>query len=79
MDSSLVLQAVGIDHHVESDGRDWCLYVPVDLETTALDELQNYQLENVPKPVFRPRVVTFDSGWFGVLGYLGVIWLLPSL
>ena len=24
-------------------------------------------------------MITFDSGWFGVLGYLCVIWLLPSV
>ena len=79
MDSSLVLTAVNIDHHVESDGNEWRLYVPLELESSALEELQSYQLENVPKVVTRPRVVTFDSGWFGVLGYLSVIWLLPSL
>ncbi|MEE8302585.1 MAG: rhomboid family intramembrane serine protease, partial [Candidatus Tectomicrobia bacterium] len=79
MDSSLVLAAVDIDHHVESNGDEWCLYVPVEKELTALEELQSYQLENVPKIVHRPKVVTFDSGWIGVLGYLTVIWLLPSL
>ncbi|TDJ24726.1 MAG: rhomboid family intramembrane serine protease [Gammaproteobacteria bacterium] len=79
MDSSLVLAAVDIDHHVESNGDEWCLYVPLEMELTALEELQSYQLENVPKIVHRPKVVTFDSGWFGVLGYLTVIWLLPSL
>ncbi|MCZ6617030.1 MAG: rhomboid family intramembrane serine protease [Gammaproteobacteria bacterium] len=79
MVSSLVLQAVDIDHQVRSDGYEWCLYVPVGLELAALEELQSYQLENVPKTVYRPRVVTFDSGWMGVLGYLCIIWLLPSL
>ena len=79
MDSSLVLTSVGIDHQIQADGFGWCLCVPVEMELAALEELESYQLENVPKTVFRPRVITFDSGWFGVLGYLCVIWLLPSV
>lgn len=76
---ALVLTAVGIDHRIESDGHDWCLWVDSGDVAAANDELDKYQRENRPsEPSHRPAL-TVDSGWLGVLGYLMVIWALPYL
>ncbi len=76
---SLVLAAVSIDHEIEFDGHDWCLWVSGRDAVAAEGELASYQHENIPpKRVYRP-VQTVDSGWLGVFGYLLVIWALPSL
>jgi len=77
-DAGLVLTAVGIDSSVEHDGFAWCVFVPSAVADRAAAELARYRAENVPAPP-RPRFAPVDSGWFGVLGYLFVIWLLPPL
>jgi len=77
-EASLVLTARGIDNHVEREaGGDWCLYVAPVPAAFAERELERYRFENRPRPA--PRVVPIDSGWAGALGYLFVIWLLPTL
>ncbi len=76
---ALVLTAVGIENRIAQDEFDWCLLVPEDLVEAAQRELTDYQQENPP---LLPRVVTvrtLESGWVGVLGFLAVIWLLPTL
>jgi membrane associated rhomboid family serine protease len=45
----------------------------------ANEELDNYHRENLPSGQAQRRAQTIDSGWVGVLGYLMVIWALPSL
>jgi len=77
--ASLVLTATGIDHGIEADGFEWCLWVAPDVATRANAELDKYSEENRPRLAPRPRVVTIDSGWVGVVGFLLVIWMLPSL
>ncbi len=77
--ASLVLTAIDIDNDIEPDAAQWCLWVPSVDAPRALAELATYFRENRPRHVPRPHVVTVDSGWIGVIGYLLVIWLLPSL
>lgn len=74
-----MLTAVGIRHQVEFDGHDWCLWVDSADVAAANAELDKYQRENRPTPRHVMRAQTVDSGWRGVLGYLLVIWSLPSL
>ncbi len=77
---SLVLTAVDIDHRLIFDGHHWGLWVPGERREAAASQLDAYCRENRFRRL-RPQEVlnTVDSGWFGVLGYLAVIWLLPTL
>jgi membrane associated rhomboid family serine protease len=77
-DAALVLTAVGIDNRVEQDGADWCLLVPGSLADRARVELERYRAENRP-PAPRKTFVPVDRGWFGVAGFLLIIWMLPAL
>ena len=82
-----MLTAVGIDNFVErvrlDDGwveeRDWGLFIRRGNATVALDQLECYRVENLPARIRIPPIITFDSGWAGVLGYLCVLWALPAL
>jgi rhomboid protease GluP len=76
---SLVLTAIDIDNRIDADGVDWCLWVPFAEAMRANAELEKYAQENRPRLAPRPQVVTIDSGWPGVLCFLLIIWLLPSL
>jgi membrane associated rhomboid family serine protease len=76
---SLVMAAVGVDHRLVFDGHQWGLWVPPEAALAAEAELQAYRQENRPAVRQETALETVDSGWFGVLGYLAVIWLLPSL
>ncbi len=78
-DASLVLTARGIDNAILQEENLWSLWVAAEAAAGALAELEAYRVENL-QPVVKPRaVVEFDSGWFGVLGYLLVIWSVPWL
>ena len=76
---SLVLTAIAIDNRIDPDGSEWCLWVPYELANRANAELEKYSLENRPRFAPRPQVITIDSGLLGVLCFLLIIWLLPSL
>ncbi len=76
---SLVLTAIAIDNGIYADGAEWCLWVADAEALRANAELDNYSQENRPRFAPRPQVVTIDSGWPGVLCFLLVVWLLPSL
>lgn len=78
-DFSLVLAAVGVDHRLDFDGHQWGLWVAAQAAEAAEAELAAYRQENRPPPRAPSVLETVDSGWFGVLGYLAVIWLLPTL
>ena len=78
MEASLVLTAVDVEHVVVKDEADWCLRVPDPDAADAIAHLEKYQLENRPLPAL-PAPDQVDSGWMGVLGFLLVIWLVPSL
>lgn len=78
-DFALVLTAVSIDHHIDFDGHEWGLWVATEDVAAANEELNRYQHENRPRPVPSHQAELVDTGWFGVLGYLLVIWALPTL
>jgi rhomboid protease GluP len=79
-EAGLVLTAVAIDFRIEWDGHDWMLLVPAAAAQHAQAELDAYRVENQPRAQpLRPRIVPLDSGWAGVIGYLLVIWSLPTL
>lgn len=78
-EAGLVLAAVAIEYRIEADGHDWMLLVPAGAAARARSELDAYRVENQPRAQPpRPRVVPIDSGWAGVVGYLLVIWSLPT-
>lgn len=78
-EAAFVLTAVAIEHRIELCGRSSRLLVPPSQLAQAIAELESYQRENRPLPRSGAGVPTIDSGWVGVLGYLTVIWLQPSL
>jgi membrane associated rhomboid family serine protease len=78
-EASLVLTAMSIEHRVEAEERVWGLLVPLPLAMNATTQLQKYRLENRYLPPPPKTVFDIDSGWYGVLGYLVVIWMLPWL
>ena len=75
---ALVLTAVGIENFLAQSEDGWQVYVDQEAYGTALAQLALYQQENSAPRIRRPRYTTIDSGWYGVLGYLGIIWLLPA-
>jgi rhomboid protease GluP len=81
--ASLVLTAIAIDNDIEPafqpEAARWCLWVPTALAQRAIAELDAYSDENRPRHAPRPRVITIDNGWIGVICYLLIIWMLPSL
>ena len=78
-EAGFVLTAVAIEHRIELCGRISRLLVPPSQLAQAMAELESYQQENRPLPGSVYSVPTVDGGWAGVLGYLMVIWLQPSL
>lgn len=78
-EASLVLSAVEIRHEIRRDVDDWYLVVPESDAPLAVAHLENYSLENRPGLPSPSAIDVVDSGWFGVLGFLLVIWSLPSL
>ena len=76
---SLVLTAVSIDNEVELVGDTWSLWVHPEQAADAEAQLDQYDGENRPVRVRRGApLLTIDSGWPGVAGYLLVIWALPA-
>lgn len=78
-EASLVLTSVAVDNFVDREEQHWCLYVREDKAAFADDQLETYRIENLPTTAVPPRILIFDSGWAGVLGYLLIIWLLPTM
>ena len=78
-EAALVLTAMGIDNYVELEAGEWCLFIRQGHRPAAVDQLERYRAENVPPRVRIPRIITFDSGWAGIFGYLLVIWSVPAL
>ena len=74
----LVLAARGIDSRVDWRDGAWLLLVAREDAPAAEAELAEYARENQPaaRPPPPPRI---DSGWWGVAGYLGCVWLLMAL
>ena len=78
-EASLVLTAMSIEHRVEAEERVWGLLVPLPLAMNATTQLQKYRQENRYLPPPAKTVFDIDSGWYGVLGYVVIIWMLPWL
>src|SRR6056300_885038 len=81
MDASLVLLAVKVAHRVDMNATSspWSLMVPPQEQARAHQELSAYWQENSKPPPPRAMVPLVDSGWFGALGFLAVIWAVPAL
>jgi membrane associated rhomboid family serine protease len=78
-EASLVLTAMDISNHLEKDSFDWSLVVPEAQAAEAVRQLEAYALENRAADVRPILVRSVDSGWPGVLGFLLVIWMIPTL
>ena len=78
-EASLVLTAMEISNQLEKDAFDWSLVVPVEQASEAVRQLEQYALENRAADVRPVLVRSVDSGWPGVLGFLLVIWMIPTL
>ena len=80
-DASLVLLAVKVAHRVDMNATatPWSLMVPSAEQARAHHELTSYWQENSRPLPTQVQVPFADSGWFGVLGFLAVIWAVPAL
>jgi rhomboid protease GluP len=78
-EASFVLTAVGVEHHIGRDGWEWSLWTPDHAYARARQQLEQYRIENLPAGRPRPMLPVVDSGWPGVIGFLLVIWMLPTL
>ena len=76
-DASLVLTAMGIANRSDRDTYEWLLYVPSASRDVAKRQLELYRRENTP--ITLPKVLRVDTGWAGIVGYLLVIWSIPTL
>lgn len=74
---ALVLSARGIDHRIDFKESVWRLLVTSEDLMAGLRELGAYERENVSAPALAaPEYI--DHGWWGVAGYLAVIWLVMA-
>ena len=78
-DASLVLTAVGIEHRLEPLDHQWHLTVQAADADRAIDQLERYRHENRKPVAVPPGPRVLGRAWTGVLAYLLVIWLLPTL
>lgn len=78
-EAAYVLTAMGIDHRIEETIEGFELWVRADRAADAEDELADYQDEAPLRAPPAPAPAPIDSGLFGVLGYLLVIWAVPFL
>ena len=76
-DASLVLTAMGIANRSACNAYEWQLYVPSVSRDVATRQLELYRRENTP--ITLPEVLRIDTGWPGIVGYLLVIWSIPTL
>ena len=78
LEAALVMAARDVSYVVEEHDKGWSLMVAEEDLARASEELQAYWRENAPPTVVPRDVEIVDSGWFGVLGYLAVIWAIPA-
>lgn len=75
-----MLTAVGIDNVMDrGEGFQWQLWVPVDSATAASHEIEQYRRDHAHAQQSDSPAAEVDKGWWGVAGYLLVIWLIPVL
>ena len=79
MEAALVMASQEVEYVVQQSGQGWCLLVAEEDLPKASAELHSYWRENAPSAVQPRDVEIVDSGWFGVLGYLSLIWAIPAL
>src|SRR5262245_26606490 len=78
-EASFVLSATGAGNYIAQEPDGWALLVPAASAQLAESELEKYRSENRRTPQRKPEVIIVDRGWIGVVGYLLVIWMLPTL
>ena len=79
LEESLVLTAVNIENELRNDGKQWLVMVNQEQLEDAKTQLKDFHLENTPSTEKAVEAVLVDNGWLGVLGFLAVIWLMPTL
>jgi rhomboid protease GluP len=79
LEAALVMAARDVEYVVEQTTNGWSLLVAEEDLARASSELHTYWRENAPPSITPREVEIVDSGWFGVLGYLTVIWSIPAL
>lgn len=79
LEAAFVLTAVDVPHQVLDDAGHWQLWVPATEAPRAQQQITSYWHENQHVAQRPPQSPAVDSGLFGVLGYLLVIWSLPWL
>jgi membrane associated rhomboid family serine protease len=82
-DAALVLAAVDIEYKIQRlqmvPPGPWSLLVEPHNQEKGHQQLVKFWEEN-SKPTVKPvELPTVDSGWWGVLGFLAVIWSIPNL
>ena len=77
--AALVLAAIGIEYRIEQTANMWHLLVDEPVKETAHTELRKFWSENAVAELAPVPATVVDSGWYGVLGYLAVIWVIPAL
>jgi membrane associated rhomboid family serine protease len=75
----LVLTAVGIENELRQDAGYWLVMVKQDQIDAAKAQIKDFHFENIPSMEKAIDPILIDNGWFGVLGFLAVIWLMPTL
>lgn len=79
LEAALVLDATGIDQRTHHMLDQWHLLVRSEDAPEASRQLATYLAENKAKPIRPAPVIGNGSGWVGVVGFIGVIWMLPWL
>jgi len=78
-EESLVLTAVGIENELRKDTGYWLVMVQQEKLEAAQEQIRDFHQENAQPTEKAIEPILVDNGWFGVLGFLGVIWLMPTL
>ncbi|MEM6999305.1 MAG: rhomboid family intramembrane serine protease [Pseudomonadota bacterium] len=68
-----------ISYTVVFEAPEWAIMVDSEDLPNAHYQLQSYWQENAPQPERAVDPTVIDSGWYGVLAYLGIIWSIPAL
>ncbi len=79
LEAALVLDAVGIEQRTHRILDQWNLLVRPADAPDARRQLAAYLTENRTTPAGRTSITGEGRGWVGVVGFLGVIWMLPWL
>ena len=75
----LVLTAVGIKNELRQDAGLWLVMVQQDQADIAKNQIIDFHLENLQSTEKAIDPLLVDNGWFGVLGFLAVIWIMPTV